>query len=334
MPAYPGTFLKAGVCGTTGLKGIGPAETDLGGMTTAAGRTYWLDGRLLSPEDAHAPLLTHGLHYGTAVFEGIRAYPTPRGTAVFRLDDHLRRFEASAVHYGLKLGFSVDELHEAVLETLRASGLSDAYVRPLAYFGDETIALAPSTRCSTHVLIAVFGFPPLMADSPGARTTISPIQKFSSRALPSTIKASGHYTNSVLALQDAVARGFDEAILLNDRGDVSEGSGENIFIVKGGELHTNDASADILYGITRDSILQIAEVEDIPASIGPISLEALLGADEAFFTGTAAEVIPILAIDSRLMPERRPVTERLRDIYARAVRGEDDRFANWLTLLD
>jgi branched-chain amino acid aminotransferase len=303
-------------------------------MSATATRTHWLDGRLLAAEDAHAPLMSHGLHYGTAVFEGIRAYPVAGGSSVFRLDDHLRRFQTSAAHYGLKLDYTLEQLHAAVLDTLRASGLDDAYVRPLAYFGDETIALAPSLRCSTHVLIAVFGFPPLNQDAPGFRVTISPIQKFSSRALPSTIKASGHYTNSVLALHDATARGFDEAILLNDRGDVSEGSGENIFIVRGGRLSTNDASADILYGITRDSILTIAEREGIPISIGPLALDALYAADEAFFTGTAAEVIPILSIDEHQMPAERPITTRLRDIYAGAVRGGDPRFADWLTPLD
>jgi branched-chain amino acid aminotransferase len=303
-------------------------------MIAAPTRTYWIDGRLLAEGEAHFAPLTHALHYGTSVFEGIRAYPTQRGVAVFRLDDHLRRLQASAEHYGLKSAYDLAALHDAVLDTLRASGLDDAYIRPLIYFGDESIALAPSFRCSTHVLIAVFGFPPLSGKAPGFRATISPIQKFSSRALPPTVKAGGHYTNSVLALQDAVARGFDEAILLNDRGDVAEGSGENIFFVKEGTLHTNDASADVLYGITRDSVIQIAKDEGIPVAIGPISVGALLAADEAFFTGTAAEVIPILSIDDRPFPEARPITTILRERYSRATRGGDFKFDSaWLTYL-
>ncbi len=300
-------------------------------MKSAPGRTYWIDGRVADPSEAFAPILAHGLHYGTSVFEGIRAYPTPRGVAIFRLNEHLDRFFASARHYGLEIPYSPEELRDAALATLAASGLDDAYLRPLAYFGDETIALAPRTRCSTHVMIAVFGFPPLMAGAPGARATLSPIQKFSSLAMPSTVKAGGHYTNSVLALQDAVARGFDEAILLNDRGDVCEGSGENIFIVKDGALRTNDASADILYGITRDSVLHIARDEGIACAIGPISPADLLAADEAFFTGTAAEIIPILCVDAREYSSERPVTERLRRIYSRAVRGGEPRYDAWLT---
>jgi branched-chain amino acid aminotransferase len=302
-------------------------------VKAAAGRTYWIDGHIAGAGEAHAPILAHGLHYGTSVFEGIRAYPTPRGVAIFRLDDHLDRLFASARHYGLAIGYTLEELRAASLQTLAASGLDDAYLRPLAYFGDETIALAPSTRCSTHVMIAVFGFPPLMEGAAGARATISPIQKFSSLAMPSTVKAGGHYTNSVLALQDAVARGFDEAILLNDRGDVCEGSGENIFIVKDGALRTNDASADILYGITRDSVLRIARDEGISCSIGPISPAELLAADEAFFSGTAAEIIPILSVDDRAFSSERPVTELLRRIYARAVRGDEPRYDAWLTYL-
>ncbi len=211
--------------------------------------------------------------------------------------------------------------------------MDDAYLRPLAWFGDETIALAPSLRCSTHVMIAVFGFPPLSGDAPGFRATISPIQKFSSLALPATVKAGGHYTNSVLALQDAKDRGYDEAILLNVRGDVAEGTGENLFLVKNGAICTNDASADVLYGITRDSILQIAEREGIASSIGPITVDDLMDADEAFFTGTAAEVIPILSVDDRVFPSSHPITERLRAIYANAARGGDQRFTNWLTYI-
>ncbi|MBC5810615.1 MAG: branched-chain amino acid transaminase [Candidatus Eremiobacteraeota bacterium] len=298
---------------------------------SSAPRTYWIDGRIVPSAEAHAPALSHGLHYGTSVFEGIRAYPTPRGTAIFRLDDHLRRLFASAEHYMLKIPYTLEELHDAVIETLRASGMNDAYIRPLAYFGDETIALAPGPRCSTHVVFAVFGFPPLMQDAPGARATISPIQKFSSKAMPATIKAGGHYTNSVLALHDAAKRGFDEAVLLNVRGEVAEGSGENIFIVKDGVAITNDASADILYGITRDSILTICAREGIPTAIAPLTVADLLAADEAFFTGTAAEVIPILCVDDKVFSDDRPITARLRTTYANAVRGGDPRFEDWLT---
>jgi len=178
-------------------------------VSTAPARTYWIDGSLALPEAAHAPLLSHALHYGTSVFEGIRAYPTPRGVAIFRLDDHLRRFFASAEAYGLKIAYTLERLHAACCETLRASGMEDAYLRPLAYFGDETIALSPSLLCSTHVALAVFAFPPLAQGTLGFRATISPIQKFSSRALPATVKGGGHYTNSIRALAEGTVESMD-----------------------------------------------------------------------------------------------------------------------------
>src|SRR5665213_3106713 len=183
-----------------------------------------------------------------------------------------------------------------------ASGRTAAYVRPLAFFGGETVRLDPGRECAAHVMIAVLPFEGLVpgsTEAPLFRATISPIMKTPSRAMPSTVKAGGHYTNSIRALADAHARGFDESILLNDRGEVAEGSGENVFIVQGGELITNGADADILLGITRDSVLAIAREAGIPTRIRPITLDDLARSDEAFFTGTAAEVVPIVAIDER-----------------------------------
>jgi branched-chain amino acid aminotransferase len=167
-------------------------------------------------------------------------------------------------------------------------------------------------------------------DPSGCRVTISPFQKTPSRSLPSTVKASGHYTNSILALQHASARGFDEAILLNDRGEVAEGTGENIFFVRNGVLHTNDESADVLPGITRDTVLALACDRNIPVRIAPITIDDLRSADEVFFTGTAAEVMPIASVDEWLYPSDRPLTQALRDAYSRATRGEDPLRSSWL----
>src|SRR5665213_1800871 len=186
---------------------------------------------------------------------------------------------------------------QTVTTTVRASGRTAAYVRPLAFFGGETVRLDPGRECAAHVMIAVLPFEGLVpgsTEAPLFRATISPIMK-----TPSSVKAGGHYTNSIRALADAHARGFDESILLNDRGEVAEGSGENVFIVQGGELITNGADADILLGITRDSVLAIAREAGIPTRIRPITLDDLARSDEAFFTGTAAEVVPIVAIDER-----------------------------------
>jgi branched-chain amino acid aminotransferase len=294
---------------------------------------YWFDGTIAKRETVTVDPFAHGLHYGTGVFEGIRAYATPRGPAIFRLRDHMERFARSARVYNLTLKWDVAALCDAIVQTLVRNELDSAYIRPLAFFGERTISLA-ATGCPTHVLLAFralgdyFG----AGQEDGIRVTISPWRKFSSKAMPSTVKGCGHYANSVLAMSDAVARGFDEAILLNDRGDVAEGTGENVFVVKDGVLYTNDRSADILHGITRASVLDLAADYNIPVSIGPISVGDLDAADEVFFTGTAAEVTPLRCIDDRFYGAERPVTSLLRSAYLRAVAGDDERHRDWVTM--
>ena len=291
----------------------------------------WFDGELVDADDIAVRPFTHALHYGSGVFEGIRAYETARGTGVFRLRDHLERFFVSAGVYGLDIPYDVETLTAAIFETLHANAFSSGYIRPLAYFGEKGISLAPAFSCPTHVLVALKPLAgSLLGEAEGVRVTMSPWQKTPSRSMPSTVKACGHYTNSILALQDAQRRGFDEAILLNDHGDVAEGTGENIFVVRNGRLRTNDASADVLEGITQDSVAQLARDRGIEVEIGRITLPELFGADEIFFTGTAAEVVPILAIDDRSLPSTRPVTAELQRAYQQAVRGVDPRHADWV----
>ncbi|HTX56866.1 MAG TPA: branched-chain amino acid transaminase [Candidatus Acidoferrales bacterium] len=291
----------------------------------------WFDGALLDAGEIAVRPFTHALHYGSGVFEGIRAYQTRRGTGVFRLRDHLQRFFASANVYGLKIPYDVAALTSAVFATLRANAFPSGYIRPLAYFGEKGISLAPAFVCPTHVLIALKPLAgSLLGEAEGVRVTMSRWQKTSSRSMPSTVKASGHYTNSILALQDAQRAGFDEAILLNDRGDVAEGTGENIFIVRNGRVRTNDASADILAGITQDSVVQLARDRGIAVEIGRITPDDLVSADEVFFTGTAAEVMPIVQIDQHRLPAERPVTNELQQAYAQAVRGADPRHQAWV----
>jgi branched-chain amino acid aminotransferase len=294
---------------------------------------YWFDGELARREHVTVDAFAHGLHYGTGVFEGIRAYATPRGPAIFRLREHMERFERSAAVYGLAIRWDVATLCDAVVETLLVNELESAYIRPLAFFGEKTISLAPKFFCPTHVLLAYralgnyFG----AGQENGIRVTISSWRKFSSKALPSTVKASGHYANSVLAMQDAYTRGFDEAILLNDRGDVAEGTGENIFVVKNGEVFTNDRSADVLHGITRASVMELAADLGISVTVRPLTVDDLHEADELFFTGTAAEVTPIACVDDHVYGLQRPITARLREAYLRAVAGEDKKHPNWVT---
>ncbi|HTX58521.1 MAG TPA: branched-chain amino acid transaminase [Verrucomicrobiae bacterium] len=293
----------------------------------------WFDGELVSARDAYVAPFTHALHYGSGVFEGIRAYATPRATAIFRLRDHIRRLFASAETYGLRIPFGLERLEEAVCETLRANGFQEGYIRPLVFFGARGISLAPAFNCPTHVLIALKALSGSLIGAGSARVTISPWQKTSSKALPSGAKACGHYTNSILALQDAYERGFDEAILLNSKGLVAEGTGENVFVVNARTLVTNDASADILEGITRDTIVTLARERGLRVEVRLLELDDLYGASEVFFTGTAAEVMPIGEIDGRRFPAPGPVTRMLQEAYAGAVRGEESAHPDWLTRL-
>jgi branched-chain amino acid aminotransferase len=295
------------------------------------GERMWFDGELVDADDIAVRPFTHALHYGSGVFEGIRAYETRRGTGVFRLRDHLKRLFVSAGVYGLNIRYDLETLSAAIFATLQANAFTSGYIRPLAYFGEKGISLAPAFHCPTHMLVALKPLSgSLLGEAEGVRVTVSRWQKTSSRSMPSTVKASGHYTNSILALQDAQRGGFDEALLLNDRGDVAEGTGENIFVVRNGRMRTNDATADILEGITQDSVVQLARDRGIEVEIGRITLPDVLGADEVFLTGTAAEVVPILQIDDHVLPRERPVTTQLQRAYHQAVGGEDPRHAAWV----
>lgn len=305
-------------------------------MLTRTATTVWLDGTLLEGDELRLHAMTHALHYGTSVFEGIRVYPTAHGRAAFRLRDHAERLIAGAHAYGMRLAFDADAICAAVSETVRASGLDAAYVRPLAFFGGDGIRLNPALYAPTHLLVAAFAFDGILPSADGVplfRAAITGVMKTPSKALPSTVKAGGHYTNSVRALADVQARGFDEAILLNDRGEVAEGSGENIFVVRDGTVVTNDESADILLGITRASALELARAAGIPTQIRPLTTADLLSADEAFFTGTAAELVPIGRIDERDFGAEGPVTARLRTAYTEIVRGRAASPAGWVTPL-
>ncbi|HZO95221.1 MAG TPA: branched-chain amino acid transaminase [Candidatus Baltobacteraceae bacterium] len=300
---------------------------------TRTATTAWLDGTLLDDDRMRVHVLTHALHYGSSVFEGIRVYPTPHGAAMFRLREHVDRLIAGATTYGMALAYGADEIAEAIRAVVRASGRDAAYVRPLAFFGGETVRLNPGKECPAHLMIAVLPFDGILPGSatPRFRATISPFMKTPSRALPSTVKAGGHYTNSIRALAEAQRRGFDEAILRNDRGEIAEGSGENVFVVRDGVLITNDADADVLPGVTRASVLALAREAGVTTRVRPLTSDDLAACDEAFFTGTAAEVVPIVAIDERTFDDEGPLTRRLRETYTDVVRGRRPAPGPWLT---
>jgi branched-chain amino acid aminotransferase len=298
----------------------------------------WMDGKLVDWEDARVHVLTHALHYGSGVFEGIRAYQTPRGTAVFRLTDHIRRLFRSAHVYMIEIPFSLEELVEATKETVRANGLSSCYIRPLVYHGYGEMGLNP-LPAPVNVSISVWAWGAYLGEEAiesGARVKISTWRRPDSDVLPPGAKATGLYINSGLAKVEAIKAGYDDAIMLGPDGTVAEGTGENVFIVRDGVIITPPESSGILLGITRDSVLRIAR------DLGYEVLERKLGrgevytADEAFFSGTAAEVVPLREVDDRLIGSggRGPVTKELQQTFYAAVKGEMPAYDEWLEYVE
>jgi len=297
--------------------------------------TIWFNGKLVPWNDAKVHVLAHGLQYGTGVFEGMKSYPTADGPAIFRLDAHLDRFYKSAELYDLAIPYSQAALAEASLEVVRANKLEASYLRPVAFFDTGTLSVW-TAECPVTVAIAAVPTGKYLANADaGVRVTVSPIRKFDNSAIPAWAKACGQYINSARAVNDAQRRGFDEALLLNSQGLVAEGSGENLFVVKGGALVTNDKDASILMGVTRASILEIAKDLGIEALVAPISVEDVLGADELFFTGTAVEVTAIREVDGRVMSGGKPgpITRRIQDTFNQAVRGQLPQYRKWLSFI-
>jgi branched-chain amino acid aminotransferase len=280
-------------------------------------------------------VLAHGLQYGTGVFEGMKSYPTADGPAIFRLDAHLERFYKSAELYDLAIPYSQQTIAEASLEVVRANNLEASYLRPVAFFDAGTLSVW-TAECPVTVAIAAVPTGKYLANADaGVRVTVSPIRKFDNSAIPAWAKACGQYINSARAVNEAQRRGFDEALLLNSQGLVAEGSGENLFVVRGGAVVTNDKDASILMGVTRASVLEIAKDLGIEARVAPISVEDVLGADELFFTGTAVEVTAIREVDGREMSGGKPgpVTRRIQETFNQAVRGQLPQYRRWLSFV-
>ena len=296
--------------------------------------TIWLNGAFVPWDDARVHVMAHGLHYGTGVFEGIRSYATDDGPAVFRLDDHLARLFASAALYELEIPYSAAELTTATLDLLTRNRLTRTYIRPIAFFDAHSLTLWPR-EIPVTVAIAAMPLGAYLGEglTKGVRVCISSVRRFDASSIPTTAKACGQYVNSVRAVQEALRRGFDEAIFLNQRGEVAEGSGENLFVVKDGAIVTNGEEADILPGITRASVLELASTLGISTRVAPLSLDDLKSADELFFTGTAAEVTPVVDVDGRPVGSGTPgpLTLRLQQSYFDVVHGRDPRFRHWLS---
>jgi branched-chain amino acid aminotransferase len=294
----------------------------------------WSDGELVPWDDATVHFLSHGLQYGTGVFEGIRAYNTPEGTAVFRLRDHMLRLDASARAYAIPMKWSVDEWVEACLYLLRETGLESAYIRPHVFYGNGAIGINPAKNV-VIAMMAAFPWGAYLGDDAAERgisTMVSSWRRISHTSLIPTAKGSGGYLNSVLAKQEAIAAGHDEAIMLNDAGSVSEGTGMNLFIVSGGVIYTPPVSAGILEGITRNSVIDLLRGDGVEVREVDIARGALYTGDEMFLTGTAAEVTPIRSVDGRLIGDgnRGPVTKKAQELFAAAVAGKLDEHRHWL----
>lgn len=292
----------------------------------------WMDGKLVPWHDANVHVLTHALHYGTGVFEGIRCYATADGPAVFRLTDHMERFKRSAKMLFMDLGYSVEELVEAVKTTIRENKLPACYIRPLAFRGYGVMGVDP-LPAPVQVIIAVWPWESYLGEEAlvhGVEVGVSSWRQRGANSIPPAIKSSASYLNSGLARIEANRHGYAEAIMLNEAGHVCEGTGENLFVVRDGVISTPPVSDGILEGITRDSIMVIADDLGYPILEESLVRSDLYIADEMFMTGTAAEVVPVRSVDGRVIGDAGPITLDLQKTYFRAVRGEDSTYEEWL----
>ena len=302
----------------------------------AKDQLIWKNGSLIKWDDSNVHILSHTLHYGTGVFEGVRAYNTDNGGAIFRLQDHTARLFDAASKLNIQIPLTADELNKAQIDVLKANNLNEAYIRPIVYLGNESLGIR-ATDLSVNVAVAAWEWPSYM--SPEKKELGLSIIKSSheqySNSLHACYKIIGTYINSTMALHEALSKGADEALLLDKNGNISEGSGENIFIVKNGEIYTPKTDY-CLNGLTRRSIIQIAKDQNIKVIETNLKYEDLVMADEAFFTGTAVEVTPITSIDSNKIGsgKRGEISHILQQKYSEIVAGKDVAYSSWLTYID
>lgn len=305
-------------------------------MPITPARYIWMDGALVPWEDAKIHVLTHTLHYGSGVFEGIRAYATKRGPAIFRLTDHMLRLHRSAKIHLIEIPFSVEQLVEATKETVRANEHDACYIRPLVYRGYGEMGLN-WIGVPINALIATWAWGTYLGDegiAKGVRMKISSWRRYDHNSLPPAAKATGQYINSSLAKVEAVKAGYDEAIMLNAEGNIADATGENVFMIRDGVLVTPPTSAGALEGITRDSLVKIAADLGIPVAERTLARADLYLADEVFVTGTAAELVPVRSVDDRELGDPGPVTKKLQEVYFAAVKGELDEYSSWNEYVD
>ncbi len=301
-------------------------------MPIEATRKIWMDGEYVDWDQATVHVLTPSLHYGWGVFEGIRAYDTTLGTAVFRLTDHMRRLFRSAKIYHMEPPVSLEGAIKVTKDLVAMNGVRACYIRPLVYLGYGEIGLNP-LNSGVSMAIACWPWGAYLGEEGferGVRVKVSSWRRLDPNIIPPAAKATGQYLNSSLAKAESIKAGYDEGILLNPNGYVTDGSGENVFVVRDGTLLTPPLAAGCLAGITRESIMRIAEDEGIPVREADLVRTELYLADEAFFTGTAAEVVPIREVDDRVLGDPGPITRRVQEVFQAAIRGKDERYKDWL----
>lgn len=297
----------------------------------------WFDGEFIDWRDANTHLLTHTLHYGMGVFEGVRAYQTPKGAAIFRLQEHTKRLFESAKILKMAIPYSVEEVNQAQVDAVKRNGLDSAYIRPMAFYGSEGMGLR-ADNLKTHLMVAAWHWGAYLGEegmTRGIRIHTSSYTRHHVNITMCRAKANGNYMNSMLALQEAIANGYDEALLLDVDGFVAEGSGENFFMVYDGVIYTPELTS-ALNGITRRTVIQLADLHGYKVVEKRITRDEVYIADEAFFTGTAAEVTPIRELDGRPIGSgsRGPITEKIQSSYFDIVKGKNPDFDHWLTYVD
>ena len=302
-------------------------------MKLPLSKYVWLDGKYVLTEKAKVPITTHAIHYGTSIFEGIRAYWNEENLHVFRLDEHVKRFRRSGQFYNISLNFSDDEITDAIIGVCKKNKIrKSCYIRPFYFVGDYGINLYVTEKAPTNVAIFTFPFGDLF-NKKGITAGVASWRKFSDISTPSQAKMGGNYLNSIIATQEAKRNGVDEAILLDHNGNVSEAPGENIFIVREGQLSTPSLASSALEGITRDAVIKIAKDLDIDVIERDITRSELNISDEVFLTGTAAEITPVIAIDSKKIGDGKPgnITMKMMQEYTDIVMNKNDNYAHWLT---
>ena len=294
----------------------------------------WMDGKLVEWSDAKIHVLTHTLHYGTGVFEGVRAYETSDGPAIFRLEDHTNRLFESAKLIGMQIPYDAKELNDAQSQVVKINNLKNAYIRPMCFYGSEGMGLR-ADNLKVHTIVAAWDWGSYLGDDKilnGIKVKVTDFPKRCEKSMLHKAKASGNYLYSMLALKDALNSGFDEALILDIDNNVNEGSGENFFMIINNTIHT-PKDATVLNGITRQTVMKIARDLNYSVEETNISVDDVKSSDEAFFTGTAAEVTPIIQVDDVKINDGRPgeITKKIQKIYFDLIRGKLDEYSSWLT---